>query len=118
MDSTVTYAASVIALWQGKRVALVCEPTNKLLPVVTATARTLLHIPCASHGAYAHLDDYLREVLQYRPEVVILSHGVSATCLAHRVTQQGIQALDLGSIGGLLQRKLYLSQEDAPHASQ
>ena len=92
--ATPAYAESVERLWRGKRVALVCEPTNKLLPVVHASARTLLHIPCVSHGAYAHLAAYAHAVLRFAPDVAILSHGVSATCLAHRLTQQGVQALD------------------------
>ena len=111
--STADYAKAVEQLWCGKTVALVCEATNKLLPVVQATARALYHIPCVSHGAAAHLDAYAQAVLRSRPEVAILSHGVSATCLAHRLTQQGIQALDVGSIGGLLARML--PQEEEQH---
>ena len=57
---------SVIRLWRGKAVALVCEPTNPLLPVVWATAGAVVHIPCVSHGAFAHLDAYTRAVLHLR----------------------------------------------------
>ena len=103
---TLDYAESVERLWMGRKVALVCEPTNTLLPVVQASARTVHHIPCVSHGAYAHLDAYARAVLRCRPDVAILSHGVSATCLAHRLTQHNIQALDLGSVGKMLARLL------------
>ena len=111
--STLEYAESVERLWRGRTVALVCEPTNTLLPVVMASARTVHHIPCVSHGAYAHLDAYAHAVLQSGADVAMLSHGVSATCLAHRLTQQGIQALDLGSIGGVLARMLPIATEEA-----
>jgi len=35
---------------------------------------------------------------------VLLSCGPTATVLANRLTKYGIQAIDLGSIGGFLQR--------------
>lgn len=110
------YAEGIQRCWTDKKIALVCEPTNKLVPVIAATAQKLYHIPCVSHGAYAHLGEYAQHVLSVRPDVAVLSHGVSATCLAHRLTQHGMQALDLGSIGGMLCR-LLLQEEahvDAP----
>jgi hypothetical protein len=111
--STETYAESVQALWQGKKVALVCEPDNKLVKVIPSAARKVWHIPCPSHGAYAYIDAYESQIVRGRPDIAILAHGVSATCLAHRLACRDIQAIDLGSIGGFLARMLYL--EKLPH---
>ena len=62
-----------------------------------ATARTLRYIPCVSHGASHHLDEYLREVLQLQPGSGHTLAWRLGNLLAHRLTQQGLQALDLGS---------------------
>ena len=107
---TESYAASVEQLWAGKKVALVCEPTNKLVVVVKSAARKVDHLACPSHGASAHIDAYERHIVRGRPDLAILAHGVSATVLAHRLACHGIQTLDLGSIGGMLARLLYLDK--------
>ena len=103
---TLAYAESVERLWLGKKWRWSANPRIRSSPSSMASARIVHHIPCVSHGAYAHLDDYARAVLRCRPDVAILSHGVSATCLAHRLTQHNIQALDLGSVGKMLARLL------------
>lgn len=104
--ATQEYATSVVNLWRGRKVILVSEPTSKLLTLLKGTARKYVHIPCPSHGAYAHIDEYERQIWKGHPDVALLSHGVSATCLAHRLACRGIQALDLGSIGAFLLRML------------
>ena len=110
---TEAYAESVENFWRGKKVALICEPNNKLLVVVASAARKVWHISCPMYGASAHIDAWERDIVRGRPDIAILSHGVSATVLAHRLACHDIQAVDLGSIGGFLARMLYL--EKLPH---
>ena len=100
------YAQSVQKLWEGKKVALLSEQSSKLVTVVPHAARKTVHIPCVSHGAYAHIDEYERALVRGNPDIVILSCGPTASCLAHRLACRDIQALDLGSIGGMLARLL------------
>lgn len=104
--ATQEYAESVVDLWRGRKVVLIAEPTSKLWPVIRASARKSVHILCPSHEASAHIDEYERDIVRGHPDVAVLSHGVSATVLAHRLACRGIQALDLGSIGGFLIRML------------
>ena len=107
---TEAYAESVENLWRGKKVALVCEPENKLVAVTKSAARKVWHLPAPMYGASDYIDAWEREIVRGRPDIAILSHGVSATVLAHRLACRGIQALDLGSIGGFLARMLYLEK--------
>lgn len=101
---TPEFLESMLRLWNAKRVALVCEKGSKLLKVVHRTAATMKHIEAPSHGAYAHIDAFEATLLKARPDVALLSVGPTATCLANRLGAHGVQALDLGSVGGMLAR--------------
>ena len=111
---TLTYARQLESCWAGRKVAIVCEPWSKLLSVVKITARKVVHIPCPSHNAFAHLAGYEQLILKSHAEIALLSHGVSATVLAHRLASQGMWALDLGSIGGMLTRLLLNDTSESP----
>ena len=100
------FAENLQACWANKKAVVVSEPDSKLLVAVTAAARKTVHVCCPHRETYAVLGDIEREVLRNRPEIVLLSHGPSATCLAARLCRLGIQALDLGSIGAMLLRLL------------
>jgi hypothetical protein len=50
-------------------------------------------------------------VVSTKPDIAILSCGMTATCLANRLSKHGIQAIDFGS-GGSFIAKL-LAGEDA-----
>lgn len=103
---TLEYALHVQKIWLGKkRVAIVSEPDNKLLTNVRKT-NAVDHVPCPMYGAYAFIDQFERDVLKLKPDVALLSIGPTATCLANRLAGHGIQAVDLGSIGGFLSRWL------------
>lgn len=98
------YYDAVIQLWAHKpRVAVVSEGNSKLLTHVRATNQ-VVHIECPMYDAYAVIDALEHQVLDAKPDIALLSVGVTATCLAHRLCKRGIQALDLGSIGGFLLR--------------
>lgn len=100
------YADLMASLWVGRgRVSIVCEAGSKLLTVVGAT-NEVRHIECPTHKAYSQINELERAVRRSRPAIALLSAGPTATCLANRLAGRGIQAIDLGSIGGLLSRWL------------
>jgi Glycosyltransferase GT-D fold len=101
---TRAYYEHVIRLWADKsHVAVVSEADSKLLSFLRLT-HAVTHVECPMYGAYAEIGRLEREVLESKPELAVLSAGPTATVLAHRLTKHGIQALDLGSIGGFLHR--------------
>ena len=100
------YYEAVISIWQDKRrIALVSEIDSPLLAYLCMTHPVpIWHVTCPPVGAYAQIDLLEREVLEGEPEIALLSCGPTATALAHRLTVQGLQAIDIGSIGGFLLR--------------
>lgn len=98
------YVDLLTQVWRDKtRVIIVSEPGSKLLTAVKRT-NDPIHIECPSHGAYDIIDKLEMAVVKELPDVALLSCGVTATCLAHRLASRGIQAIDIGSIGGFLLR--------------
>ncbi len=101
------YVRLLSALWTGReRVVVLSEPASKLLTFVRATAGSVVHIECPRHGAYSAIDALEAGIRRARPSIALLSCGPTATCLANRLAARGIQAIDLGSVGGLLMRWL------------
>lgn len=98
------FADALRTIWLGKRIAIVCESYSKLLVDVRETNEVVEHIECPMYDAYNFIDDYEKEILTIKPEIVLLSAGMTATVLANRISGHGIQAVDLGSIGAFLQR--------------
>jgi Glycosyltransferase GT-D fold len=100
------YYGHVIKIWNRKRtIAIVSEYDSKLLEYVRLTHLTPpLHVPCPMYGAYAEIDRMQTAVRELAPDITLISCGVTATALAHRLTVDGLQAVDLGSIGGFLLR--------------
>lgn len=121
---TYAYAMQVCALWDGRRVALVCHDRNPLVAALGVGAQKYVVIPCPAQQAYAQCAALEAAVGRAAPDVALLSCGPTATCLAARLTRQGLQAIDLGMIGRLLRRHLAtpgpprywgtLSHPDAP----
>ena len=97
------YADALRKIWLGKSIAIVCEPPSKLL-VEVRESNDVIHIECPTYGAYAHIDEFEKEILSIKPDIALLSVGLTATVLANRICGHGIQAVDLGSIGALFQR--------------
>lgn len=100
------YAELVQNLWAGKRVAAVCERRNSLLALVRKTAAKVRHVECPHAQAYAVIDELERQVFAQLPDVVVMSAGPTATCLANRLAARGLHAVDLGSAGGFLRKLL------------
>lgn len=101
---TPEFAEEFVRVWREKTVAYLCEPESKTrtLMLRTAPEGQALHIECPSHEAYAHIDEYERRIVEWKPQVAILSCGMTATCLAARLARRGIQAIDFGSGGKYL----------------
>lgn len=104
---TLDFATKFEDIWRGKRVAVMCEKNGSALRLVRESARRCKWIGCPHEGAYALIDDFEDTIAEYMPDVAILSAGVTATCLAARLTRRGIQAIDFGSAGSFLLRHLY-----------
>lgn len=98
------YLALVLKVWAHKRVMLVSEPTNKLRWLMERTAGELIYRECPSEEMYPLIGQYEREILKVKPDIAVLSCGITATCLANRLAAQGIHALDFGSAGGMMVR--------------
>jgi hypothetical protein len=90
-------------LWGGKDAVVLSEASSKVLTCVKSMA-TVVHIECPRHRAYSFIDDFERAIVRIKPSIALLSCGPTATCLAHRLAGQGIQAIDIGSVGGMLAR--------------
>ncbi len=99
---TLDYAKQIESLWASKKAVVVCEKGNSIYKVVRHSCGSIEHIRCPSHRAYAEIGSLESACTVKRPDIVIISAGPTATCLANRLSKRGIQALDLGSIGGWL----------------
>jgi hypothetical protein len=104
--NNIGYAQQVQKLWLGKNVVVVCEAEGSMMRAVRFGAARINHIVCPSHKTYAELPRIEPAVLAARPDIAILSCGPAATCLAHRLARQGLQAIDLGSGGAFLAKLL------------
>ena len=118
---TVEYAKAVRSIWTGKSVAFIgSEPgRNKLAKVIEETS-DIVFIECPWRDAYDEIDNLERKALEAGKDIVILSAGVTATCLAYRLAPK-VQAVDLGSIGGFLATMLHgheLTPEMAENTSK
>lgn len=98
------YANVVRSIWRGKRIALVSEPYNKIFIDMRIAGERVSHIDCPMYDAHKHRDEYEQAILEINPEIAILSLGAAATVLANRMAGHGIHTVDMGSVGGFLQR--------------
>tara|TARA_R110000803_G_scaffold166755_4_gene230035 strand:- start:1397 stop:2164 length:768 start_codon:yes stop_codon:yes gene_type:complete len=103
------YAQEMQKIWLDRgKVTVVCSEgqRNKLLQVIQYTNEVDL-VDAPWRNAYQEIDRLQREVLEAGNDLAILSHGVSATCLAHRLAKgKQVQGVDIGSIGGFLAKML------------
>jgi hypothetical protein len=102
-------AAKVCDIWRGKKTAIICEADNKLLDVVRKTTEAKVkHFTCPHTETYKVIDALEIDMIRGRFDCVVMSCGPAATCLARRLSKQGVQAIDLGSAGGFLRKLLDL----------
>lgn len=101
------FCGLLASVWRGKRAVVLCERGGSMLRAVRPEAGEAIHIEAPRYGAYDRIDRLEDKIIGAKPEVAILSAGPAATCLAYRLTKQGIQAVDLGSAGAMIVRNLY-----------
>jgi hypothetical protein len=91
----------VASLWRDEKVVLVSGTERSLTAdfLTSHGARHVHNIVCARRDAYADIDSIERSVIKSGIKRAILCAGPMATCLAHRLAQQGVHAIDLGHIG-------------------
>lgn len=104
--STREYAEMVQSLWTTKRVALLAEPDNSIVQLIARTASCVNHIVCPSHGSYKLIDEFEDDLVDSNPDIIVMSCGPTATCLANRFALLGFHAVDIGSAGGFLTKLL------------
>lgn len=107
--NTLDYAQRAQKIWAGKRVVIVSEAKNSLLHTARLAAHKTTHVGCPRFGAYAVIDELEEKAAAAydgKPDVILISAGVTATCLANRLAKRGLHAVDLGSAGGFLYKLL------------
>jgi hypothetical protein len=101
--NTQEFLALFESLWEGKRAVVVCESDDsKIRRAVQLKAREAPRVSCPPRETYAVLPQIEALVLEHEPDVVLISAGPAATCLAHRLAMKGVQAIDTGHAGGFL----------------
>lgn len=96
------FAAKIASCWVDKKVIVLCEEDGSMIRTVQLTNPDAYVLRCPHERAYQHIDRYEEDIAYFQPDVAVLSCGPTATCLAHRLSKHGIQALDLGSAGKFL----------------
>jgi len=100
------FAEEFVKVWRGRpvRVAVLCEKDSKTRTLIRSTMPdgSWYHFACPSHKAYQLIDEFESGIVEVRPDIAILSCGMTATCLAARLARRGIQAIDFGSGGKYL----------------
>lgn len=102
---TLEYAELVASMWLGKRVAVIGPAGTKILRAIQFTNIDVGYIECKVVQAYEYIKDYERAALasvsERGTDLIVISGGMMATCLANRLSPH-VQAIDIGSIGGFL----------------
>lgn len=94
------YAELYQSMWLGRKVCVIGPPGNKIYKTVQLTQEAV-SIDCLVTQAYAEIDHYEKQALASGCDLILISGGMMATCLAHRLSPK-VQAVDVGSIGGFL----------------
>jgi hypothetical protein len=98
------FIRDLVSLWRGKVVAAVYCPGSIGGKISRAARQTrmMLRVECPELDAYSvidRLEDQCLEARRNGAELVLISCGVTATCLANRLARQGMQAIDVGTLG-------------------
>jgi hypothetical protein len=100
---TQPYWEMMRALWRDKDVTLVAGSERSLTPDTLTSARSVRHVEVPYRDAYDQIDLVEQRVGEPKG-VVILCAGPMATCLAVRLANKGVHALDLGHVGMFMRR--------------
>lgn len=96
-----TFYDRVASLWDGQEIALVKGSDRSLSATFAAmsTAKKIHTIECARRDAYVEIEVLEDQVMQTGCKRALLCCGPTATCLAWRLANRGVHAIDLGHIG-------------------
>lgn len=101
------FALEFLNIFDSKRVAVLCEPDSGALRMLGyAKLEMLDHVECPHERAYKQIDHFEKQLLRNGPDIVLLSCGMTATCLANRLARKGVQAIDFGSGGSFIAKEL------------
>jgi predicted regulator of Ras-like GTPase activity (Roadblock/LC7/MglB family) len=103
------FAGGVVVVRRARDyfLAVLCEPDSGTLRALAASKPgSVDHVESPHKKAYKQIDDFEKRLLQDKPEIVILSCGMTATCLANRLSRRGVQAIDFGSGGSFIAKLL------------
>lgn len=89
------------SLWRGQEIVLVAGSERSLTAQFPAmqSAGHVYTVPCERRDAYSDINSLESAVMQTGRKTAILCCGPTATCLAWRLADRGIHAIDLGHIG-------------------
>lgn len=104
--NTIEFAKAYQKLWLGRRVAVLCEKDGSAYRAVRIGSKQVTHVRCPTHEAFQHIDDFEATILDTGADVAILSCGATASILAVRLAQRGMQAIDFGSGGSFIAKLL------------
>ena len=102
--NTADFASLFALLLRGKRCTVISEPGNSILLVSLMAAEFTRHVPCPREQAYLVIDDLFNAAIARKTDIVLISCGPTATCLAHRLAVRGVHSVDIGSAGGFLHK--------------
>lgn len=96
----VEYAKLLQSIWVGKTVTVIGPAGCKILSAVKLT-QDAKFIECKVVQAYSQTKEMEKLALASGSELILISAGMMATCLANRLAPR-VQAVDIGSVGGFL----------------
>lgn len=99
---TPNYWASLVSLWHGRAVTLVCGSDRSLRAADLVGAGTVTEVVGPRENAWDGYDALLERI--GRPAMALLCLGPTATVLAEDLCARGVQAVDLGHIGCFLRK--------------
>lgn len=97
------YFSDVEGLWRNQDIVFVHGDDRSLRETDLAAAKSIRHVVGKGRHDYEHIDE-LMERVGTPSGPVILCIGATATCMAERLAQKGVHALDLGHLGMFIRR--------------
>lgn len=101
--NTSSFFDDIESLWTDQEIALVYGTDRSLSANFPAMSRAAkVHsILCARRDAYTQIGELTEAVIRTGAKRAILCCGATATCMAWRLAERGVHAVDLGHVGQL-----------------
>lgn len=101
------YYTKVEQIWRGKHIAYIWGGTRKsFMPTMFGTAKRVDSIESLPRHAWGDRGRFLKVLrkLDPKPEVVLIALGPTATAVIPDIVKMGMQAIDIGHLGGYMRR--------------